>query len=437
MSKCSFLKFVLGIVAPCQSAAAQMQWVPLGPLPPSHAVWPMAFDVARDRLVCLRSSPGGYGVSEYNGQAWANSSALPLALFGIYGMCYDEGRGETLLCGGLSDVWTWSGTKWSLASTQFPSPAFVSALAYHRGRQSVMALATMVSGGQHELWEWNGSGWAVVAGGQPLPTGQLFEALAYDSSRDRLVSCCGFTQNASGVTVLPHTWEWEAGSGWKIVNSSSPLRTVAGLAFDEAREVMVLTVNTGSLQPYECWERVGSGAWVQRGLTPGRFHGLHYDPIRRRMLAFENTGYSYQPIYPAGLTTFAPGCPGPLGIPTIALTAPHTGAWIGGTLQVRVDHAPNPVAGLLLGFSNTSYQGLALPIDLGPIGMSGCSLRVAPENFLLCSGTAAFADCSIPVPNANGLRGVNFYLQAAVPAPTTNPARLVTSDAVVGTIGSR
>lgn len=437
MSKCSFLKFVLPIVLAHGVVPAQMQWVSLGPQPVGQLAAPMAFDLARDRLVALRSTPGGMGVAEYDGLTWVAVAASPAPIAGISTMGYDEARRETVLLAGVAESWSWNGSKWSLASTQFPSPAVISALVYHRGRQKLVALARLLPSIQNELWEWNGSGWAVVAGGQPLPTGQLFEALAYDSSRDRLVSCCGFTQNASGVTVLPHTWEWEAGSGWKIVNSSSPLRTVAGLAFDEAREVMVLTVNTGSLQPYECWERVGSGAWVQRGLTPGRFHGLHYDSIRRRMLAFENTGYSYQPIYPAGLTTFAPGCPGPLGIPTIALTAPHTGAWIGGTLQVRVDHAPNPVAGLLLGFSNTSYQGLALPIDLGPIGMSGCSLRVAPETFLLCTGTAAFADCSIPVPNANGLRGVNFYLQAVVPAPTTNSARLVTSDAVVGTIGSR
>ena len=447
MSRFSHLTAALAFCICCGLAPAQMQWGAIGQWPPSTSTV-ATMDRDRDRLVAVRMSGlTGVTVSEFDGQSGAVPTTSPLAQISPMMLCYDEARRESVVLGshgltGVVGTWTWKGQKWTLVSTQIPTVLNIMASTFHRGRQKVMAIAGIAGSTLPiDLWEWDGSTWSVVSVGQSLPTGVNFQALAYDEARDRLVTCCAQSQNSSGAVFLPYTWEWDAQSGWQIVDRSSPALSSPMLVYDEARKTLVLWAYlvTSPSSSSEGWERMGKGSWVRKPNPPERVLFSIYDPIRQRILSLSWTVAFrfYQPVYPAGLTTFSPGCPGFSGTPTITQKATHTGAWIGDTLQVTVDPVPTAFAGLFLGFSNTTYQGIPLPIDLGPIGMPNCSLHVAPEAFLLCTGTGTSCNASLAVPDSNALRGAAFYLQAVVPAPTVNPGGLVMSDAVVVTVGSR
>lgn len=62
-------------------------------------------------------------------------------------------------------------------------------------------------------------------------------------------------------------------------------------------------------------------------------------------------------------------------------------------------HAPDTVGLLLVGLSNTAYQGIPLPLDVDPIfGTSGCDLLVSPDLQILTIGAA------------NGLLAQSFQL---------------------------
>ena len=80
---------------------------------------------------------------------------------------------------------------------------------------------------------------------------------------------------------------------------------------------------------------------------------------------------------PGPVAPFGAGCAGSIGTPF--LDAPRL-PWIGDrwTLVAGPLPAAQPVA-LLVGASDRSFGGAALPFDLGRLGMPGCSLAAAAE----------------------------------------------------------
>jgi hypothetical protein len=83
---------------------------------------------------------------------------------------------------------------------------------------------------------------------------------------------------------------------------------------------------------------------------------------------------------------------------------------------------PGGGAMLILGNSNATYFGGALPADLSGYGFPGCSLYVSPEMFLLGDvGGAGATAFPIPAPVAPGLAGATVYVQALT-QPAAAPA---------------
>ncbi len=359
-------------------------------------------------------------------------------------MCYDRARRETIVVLSSSTTLAWNGHKWITRATQLPAPTGIAAITYHSGRQSVMALTwPATTNAPMDLWEWDGQSWGVVTTGQPLPGRHSFECLAYDASRDRLVTYGPYGPQPIFVTpyvYLPHTYEWDASGGWALASTVGPSAVAPLLAYDEARGCVVAERYVSNIRS-EIWERRGKGPWEQKAMPNARISCLVYDARMRRMLAVKSNQplslLAYQPIHPAPLTTFGPGCPGPLGIPSITLAAAHTGAWIGDALEVTVTRSPGALAGLFLGYSNTTAAGIPLPWDLGPVGMSNCSLRVSPDSMWICWGAGTQCTASFGVPNSTALLDRDVFLQAVVPTQATNAAGLVVSDAVVARVGSR
>lgn len=426
------------------AVVAQTQWTNIVPFPSTVTAGLLVFDRHRDRIVGWTAvALGIYDLVEFDGQTWTARNLAIAANGWPQGVCYDESSRHVLVQFRFPDeTYVWDGITWSLKATQPPSATYSQAMVFHRGRGRILDLVGNVgSVPSMQLREWDGATWNVLPGGQSLPATHLFENLAYDPERNKLVAYGPYAPNPlhpSQFTYQPLTYEWDEQSGWSLVSSVGPVLVAPELVYDEARGCIVMVYAGGSPSIPQCWERRGKGAWIQKPAPTGRLNNPMYDPLRRRVVAV-SVPYlrAYAPVHPAPFTTFGPGCPGLLGTPSMRLTASHTAAWIGDSLQITVERLPGAVAGIFLGYSNTTSQGVPLPLDLDAAGMPNCDLHVSLDAFWICSGTGTQCEASIAVPNSTALLDHEVYLQAVVPAPTVNAAGLVLSDAAAARIGSR
>ena len=197
---------------------------------------------------------------EWDGSAWtdvtpAGANAQPPART-FHALAYDSARGRVVLFGAfdssfnfLSDTWVWDGTAWTDVTpggaNASPSARFGHVLAYDSARGRVVLFGGQDSSLNElsDTWEWDGSAWTDVtpAGANASPSARTFPALAYDSARERVVL---FGGQDSSDNELSDTWEWD-GSAWTDVtpagaNASPPARFDHALAYDSARGRVVL-----------------------------------------------------------------------------------------------------------------------------------------------------------------------------------------------------
>jgi hypothetical protein len=121
---------------------------------------------------------------------------------------------------------------------------------------------------------------------------------------------------------------------------------------------------------------------------------------------------------PIGVATFGNGCaPAGAVIPRIGASGvPRIGTDFTSYLS-RVE--PGRGAFLIVGLSNTEWNGRSLPLDLGPLGLPGCSLWVAPLALAAAEtqrvrAREGVAQVSFPIPAEAALVGESIYLQWAV-----------------------
>ncbi len=112
---------------------------------------------------------------------------------------------------------------------------------------------------------------------------------------------------------------------------------------------------------------------------------------------------------------------------------------IGTSFAVKLDGAvPNAKAFLLLGASNTTWNGLALPFDLKPMGGPGCRLLSSAEFMIPTStNTAGMASVTLQVPNVPTLVDGLFYNQFYVFDANANPLGLAWTNGGAGKIGKQ
>jgi len=80
----------------------------------------------------------------------------------------------------------------------------------------------------------------------------------------------------------------------------------------------------------------------------------------------------------------------------------------------------------LLGFSNTDWSGIPLPLNLGFLGMPACDLLVAPHISVGLTTTAfgpgnGRAILPVPIPGTPSLVGLPFFAQWYVVDPGPAP----------------
>lgn len=108
------------------------------------------------------------------------------------------------------------------------------------------------------------------------------------------------------------------------------------------------------------------------------------------------------------------GCPDRNGVvPRVGASHPVR---LGGRIDVNLSRTVGGARALLiLGLSSSSWGNMNLPVDLGPIGMPGCLLRVSVDSVsgVTTAGPRAKGRATVPVdvPADPALRGRSFHAQ--------------------------
>lgn len=318
----------------------------------------------------------------------------------------DPATGRAYLFGGqtvsgtlLGDFWLWNGTNWQQLPGG-PSPRQGHTMCF----RSEAGRLVLYGGTQaNETWEWDGTSWQLRATGFPPHVGTA--TFAHDDVRRRSVLT---TFGLLGVEM----WEWD-GINWFSTNPptrpSIPQQSALA-AFDPMRE-RVVVVETGHWTPAPSHEwdgtswrsfpldtRLRSNSLAVAGIPEVGAVVIHLQSAIT--LTLTNSA-------PATTTSFANACPDPQR----RLSSNHP--WLGTTCTLRYPAANGALCLFATGASNTQYGGVPLPIDLGIVGLPGCSLLVAPDLLDLRTATAGAATRPIALPANPALVGVQLFHQAA------------------------
>lgn len=137
----------------------------------------------------------------------------------------------------------------------------------------------------------------------------------------------------------------------------------------------------------------------------------------------------------AEYSSFGMGCAGSLGTPTLA-AAPGSRPTLGSTFQAEIGNLPLGAALMATGLSNAiTSGGIALPVNLSFLGMTGCSQYVDALVLDYVTGGTTTATWSWAIPNNPILFGYEFYNQGFSLDPSANSFGFVASNAAVGKLG--
>jgi hypothetical protein len=261
---------------------------------------------------------GATAVGEDSAEAWRwtgeSWGPLPSASRTRWGsvMAHDDARGTFVVFGGGAsgplmvvqpdDTEIFDGTSWSVACGASvgvpcgPAGRTQASMAYHAARGRVLLVGGNPSAGGHfgDAWEWDGKAWSAVcgaAGRDACP----FEArgsagIAYDRAREVIVLFGG--HRAPGG-VSDETWEYGASGAWKLVapgpsTQAPPARSDMVMVHDEQRHVTVVFEGIGvaGADLTDTWSWDGA-CWTRSQVSPPaplRYRAGAYDGVTGRML---------------------------------------------------------------------------------------------------------------------------------------------------------
>ncbi len=226
---------------------------------------------------------------------WTQGGSAPQRTTGVH-LTYDSARDVIVLFGGgagdgtfPSELWEFDGRVWALRSIAGPHGRDYPALAYDPTRQRTVLYGDTVT---HDTWEWDGEDWTeLVPAVDPGPRSEA--AIAWDPRLGKIVL---FGGTATPNVWFADTWTWD-GSTWAPLSSISPALSQPALAYDFARDVLVLTgLDTTNTRVVE--ELGGDGAWhlvPSAGQPPGSVVGtLAWDPVANAVILSNNakTGWA-------------------------------------------------------------------------------------------------------------------------------------------------
>ncbi len=247
----------------------------------------LSFDRARGRLVSYVHGRAGGDLWELGSGTWTlRATAGPRVASYPGDTAYDEDRREVVHVT-VGETWLWNGVAWRQATLSKPMPTALGItmpMAYDAARRTLVLVDE-----NSATWGWDGTDWQLL--GNAGPPARRRTALAYDRARQRVVLFSGYL--AAGRS-LRDTWEWD-GTRWteRRPTTSPPERHFHAMAYDDARGVVVLfggADNRFQLRG-DTWEWDGT-EWRERPTavapTPRRNPRLAYDDRRRRVVLFES-----------------------------------------------------------------------------------------------------------------------------------------------------
>ena len=314
-------------------------------------------------------------------------------------------------------------------------------MVFDAGRQRIVLFGGSVDGRLGEAqslgdtWEWDGSRWAhQIVPGQG-PGARDGHGMVWDSIRERIVVAGGFIRGTTILNPIPATGTWEYdGQAWRAGGGRPPTtRGLIDMVHDRARGRTVYFDGSAA------WERLEDG-WIARavGASPVDAGGgtAVYDTTRDRVLFWDSQQFwTYGAETPAVYDSFGTGCAG--AGPALRLSRSTIGPWLGDTFELVADGVPTGSAVCLAaGASDTAFGGLALPYDLGAIGMPGCALYVGLDAFAAGSTPSEGRSRWTLSISANPLFiGTEFHVQAFATDSSAGPLGMIASDAGTATIG--
>ncbi len=437
------------------SLAAQADWTQLSPMtpPPVRAGHSMAYDSARNQIVMFGGYNGSSIVADtwiFDGTDWSRPAvATPPPARAAQPMAYDPIRQKIVMFGGiasgvaLSDTWEWDGNNWNQVFPATNPPGRRSqpmVFAYSRGTVVMWGGNGGGTLALNDMWEFNGNDWSQIVTNN-APPARWATDMAFDPVGGGLVLFSGYQSAAD-------TWYFD-NVDWSMLQTTTtpPAMYDQMMVTDWARQRVVMVGDPGGLS--NTWEWNGTD-WLLRTtatpLAPAREDGyLAYDSTNERVVLFG--GYSggtylgdtwiYATTAPASSSAYGNGCLGTNGQrPTVGAA---TGPWIGEPFSVTTTNlaAATAPSVALVGFSNTSWLGTPLPIDLGVIGMTGCSLRTSVESTFPMTVNSAIANLTFTVPNDPTVVGGHAYFQSAHLDIGANGLGLTASNGLDATVGAK
>ncbi len=146
--------------------------------------------------------------------------------------------------------------------------------------------------------------------------------------------------------------------------------------------------------------------------------------------------YNRRTQAPQGVTTwFGRGCPGSLGVPTLAPVG-NERPTLGSVTNFAFGGLPQSVVFQLIGFSDQLGPLGPLPQDLSLFGAPGCELHVSPDFSNVLFGANNSANWAFTAPLDPALAGLLFFAQGLALSPGSNVLGGVTTDAVGVMLGA-
>ena len=365
-------------------------------------------------------------------------------------MAFDPVRDLTVMFGGedplgtpLADTWVWDGANWSWQNITGPAARSDASIAFDAARGVNVLFGGHDAASQPfaDTWSFDGTAWTQLTPATTSPPARYDHAMAFDASRKVIVLHGGKDGNGDD---LADVWEWD-GSDWTDVTPAGSFGPSAQsghvLVYDPPSERVALVGGNG-----------GSWSWdgkdwtilvAQGSAPPARTHTVAaYLPGKRVVMFGGDSGgtalddtWSLSMRLFARFTNFGQGCASSATPTALSATTPPK---LGSTFGLRLSNLGSLTPGILLfGFSDKSWGGISLPLDLAFLGMNGCNLLVSwnVEVNFTSPRAGGVLDLPLPIPTNPTLEGLTFYNQAWVLDPKANAFGVGTSNGGKGVIG--